>query len=84
MVSPHFYNIDLFHRIHGRPTNAKMGRKPVFDADEEIELNEFLLDCWMLRRPRTKRMFGYDIQFRVNKTNKKNPFANGYPGNDIL
>ena len=53
---------------------------PVFTTAEEVELNMFLMDCWVLGIPRMEQRFGMDIQFMVNITRRNTPFNNGLPG----
>ena len=58
----------------------KLGRKPVFNKEEELEFHHFLLHAWMIGVPRTEDLFAMDIQYTVQKTDRKTPFDNGYPG----
>ena len=58
----------------------KMGRKPVFDRNQELLLHSYLLHSWIIGVPRTQELFALDIQYTVKKTQKKTPFADGKPG----
>ena len=60
-----------------------MGRRPVFNETQEVELHNFLLDCWVIGVPRTQELFGMDIQYSILKSKRKTPFADGYPGNSM-
>ena len=59
---------------------SSLGHPTVFCKGEERTMHMFLIDCIILRIPRTERMFGYDIQDFILREKMTVPFKNGIPG----
>ena len=74
----------LFFRIHGAPILGQMEPLTVFSVEEELKMQQFLLDAWMMRIPRTQEVFANDVKYFPDYINRNTKFTNKRPGYFIL
>ena len=57
-----------------------MGPPTVFSPTEENTMQQFLLDAWMMRIPRTQPAFADDIKEMLDFIGRDSKFTNNRPG----